>query len=96
MCTNISSVAAVRGAAKGAKAGEVGPSGWFPLTQMTVGWDHPSALATRSGHAVLIDFSNFDLGISARVGVEMDLESARLLCERLAAVVAAAEAAEAV
>jgi hypothetical protein len=43
-------------------------------------------------HAFLLDFTNYDIGPDARVGVEMDLASAKALLDRLGAAVAAAEA----
>lgn len=83
MCTNMSESAAIRGAGKG-------PGGWFALTQATVGFDH----ATHSGaeHALLLDFTNYDLGTDARVAVELDITSGRALLEQLKATIETAEA----
>jgi hypothetical protein len=83
MCTNISESAAIRGVGKG-------PGGWFALTQATVGFDH----ASHSGaeHALLLDFTNYDLGTDARVAVELDITSGRALLEQLKATIEAAEA----
>lgn len=83
MCTMIAVSAPVTGVGKGS-------DGWFPVTQATVGYDH----ATHSGteHALLLDFTNYDLGLSARVAVELDLSSGRVLLEQLQSAIAAAEA----
>ena len=64
--------------------------GWFPVTRATVGYDH----ATHSGtaHALLLDFTNYDLGIEARVALELDLDSGRALLGQLQAAIDAAEA----
>ena len=85
MCTMIAVSAAVTGAGKGA-------TGWFPVTQATVGYDH----ATHSGaeHALLLDFTNYDIGVDARVALELDLESGRALLEQLRTAIDAAEASE--
>jgi len=83
MCTNISESAAVKGAGKG-------PTGWFALTQATVGFDH--ATHSDAEHALLLDFTNYDLGTDARVAVELDLTSGRALLEQLKATIEAAEA----
>ena len=79
----IATTAAVTGTGKGAR-------GWFPITQATVGYDH----ATHSGtaHALLLDFTNYDLGIEARVALELDLDSGRALLGQLQAAIDAAEA----
>ena len=66
------------------------PQGWFPLTAANVAFDH--ATHTAAEHAFLLDFTNYDIGPEARVGVEIDLDSARALLERLEAAIAAAEA----
>jgi Family of unknown function (DUF6295) len=83
MCTMIAVSAAMRGTGKGEK-------GWFPITQATIGYDH----ATHSGtaHALLLDFTNYDLGVDARVALELDLDSGRALMAQLLAAIEAAEA----
>ncbi len=83
MCTMIAVTSPVTGTGKGAK-------GWFPITQATVGYDH----ATHSGtaHALLLDFTNYDLGLDARVAVELDLDSGRALLAQLQSAIEAAEA----
>ncbi len=85
MCTMIAVSAEVAGTGKGAR-------GWFPVTQATVGYDH----ATHSGtaHALLLDFTNYDLGVDARVALELDLASGRVLIAQLQSAIEAAEASE--
>jgi hypothetical protein len=82
MCTNISRTDRVDGAAKG-------DAGWFPVSTASVGFDH--ATGTRFEHALLIDFADPSRGPSARVGVELDLESGRALVAALQEVIEAAE-----
>ncbi|MGH8979867.1 MAG: DUF6295 family protein [Acidimicrobiales bacterium] len=85
MCTMIAVSGAITGSGKGS-------AGWFPVTQATVGYDH----ATHSGtaHALLLDFTNYDLGVDARVAVELDLASGHALMAQLQSAIAAAEANE--
>jgi Family of unknown function (DUF6295) len=83
MCTAISATTSIRGAGKG-------PTGWFPITQATVAFDH--ATHTGAEHALLLDFSNYDLGTGARVAVEMDITSGKALLARLQTAIEAAEA----
>ena len=73
---------AIRGAGKGA-------SGWFPITQATVGYDH--ATHSDDDHALLLDFVNYSIGTDARVAVELDLESGRALLDQLQRAILAAE-----
>ena len=82
MCTCIAEHALITGSGKG-------PQGWFPLNQAVVGFDHP--FHAPFGHAVLLDFLNSELGVESRVGVEMNIASAKALIESLQAAVAAAE-----
>ena len=49
------------------KGGGKGASGWFPVTQSNVAYDHTSFL--QSEHALLLDFVNMDLDPSARVAM---------------------------
>jgi hypothetical protein len=58
-----------------------GPQGWFPLQTATVYYDHP--VHAPDAHTVNIDFLNPDQGPSARVAVELSLESARELLAAL-------------
>jgi hypothetical protein len=83
MCTYIGHTVSVSGAGKGA-------GGWFRLTEAVVGYDHPSH--ANDDHAILIDFTNQAAGPSARVAVELDLESGRALLARLAETIDAADA----
>lgn len=82
MCTMIAMHADIKGCGKGTQ-------GWFPVTGAVVGFDHPAA--SEAEHALLLDFVNHDLGPSARVAVEMDLESGRALIAQLQAAIDAAE-----
>jgi hypothetical protein len=83
MCTNISYTTPITGAGKGSR-------GWFPVTQANVAYDH--ATHTMAEHAFLIDFTNYDIGPEARVGLEMDVHSAKALLGQLRAAIEAAEA----
>ena len=82
MCTQIAMNAQIRGAGKGA-------TGWFPVTQATVGFDHPSHADAE--HSLLLDFVNPDLGPSSRVALEIDIASGRELIAKLEAAIQAAE-----
>ncbi len=83
MCTHIAESTAVHGMGKGA-------DGWFAVTQATVGYDHTTHSVEE--HALLIDFANYDLGVGARVALELDLASGKALLAQLAEVIARAEA----
>jgi hypothetical protein len=83
MCTNIGVTVPAAGAAKGG-------AGWFAVSAANVGFDH--AVGSRFDHALLLDFVDPDRGPSARVAVELDLETGRALIAALQRVVAAAEA----
>lgn len=83
MCTMISASTAVTGAGK---SGE----GWFPVTRATVGYDH--AAHSDKEHALLLDFTNYDIGVGARVALELDLASGRVLVAQLQRAIEAAEA----
>jgi hypothetical protein len=82
MCTMISLRTPVSGGGKGA-------SGWFPVTQVNIGYDHTSYL--RQEHALLLDFVNPSINPGARVAVELDLDSGRALVAQLQAAIKAAE-----
>jgi hypothetical protein len=82
MCTMIAMRAQIKGVGKG-------QAGWFPVTQANVGFDHPSQPIAE--HALLLDFVNPGMDPSARVAVEMDLESGRELIAQLQAAIEAAE-----
>ena len=83
MCTMIAGTTPVSGMGKGAE-------GWFPVNRATIGYDHTTHSADE--HAVLIDFTNYDLGLDARVALELDLDSGRALLAQLQAVIERAEA----
>src|ERR1700674_4199060 len=82
MCTMISMQTAVSGSGKGA-------TGWFPISLANVGYDH--ATHSQFDHALLLDFVNPDLGVGARVAVEMDIASGKALLTQLQAAIAEAE-----
>jgi len=82
MCTQITMNTPVTGSGKGV-------SGWFPISQANVGYDH--ATHSQLDHALLLDFVNPSMGTSARVAVEMDLASAKALIAKLQAAIAEAE-----
>lgn len=83
MCTMITSTAPVQGMGKG-------ETGWFPVTAATVGYDHTTHSAEE--HALLLDFTNYDMGLQARVALELDLDSGRALLAQLADAIEKAEA----
>ena len=66
-----------------------GGAGWFPVSVANVGFDH--AVGSRFDHALLLDFADPAKGPSARVAVELDLETGRALMAALASVIEAAE-----
>jgi hypothetical protein len=82
MCTMIALKTPIAGSGKGA-------AGWFSLKQANVGYDH--ATHGQFDHALLLDFVNPDLGPSARVAVELDIESGKALVEQIQAAIAEAE-----
>ena len=63
--------------------------GWFPISLANVGYDH--ATHSQFDHALLLDFVNPDLGVGARVAVEMDIASGKALLAQLQAAIAEAE-----
>ena len=85
MCTSIVEIVEAEGAGKGA-------GGWFELTHSVVSYDHPHHALLEE--AITIDFVNSGLGPSARVAVEITLESAKALCAALSRAIAAAEVVE--
>ncbi|MBM3948161.1 MAG: hypothetical protein FJ312_02760 [SAR202 cluster bacterium] len=70
MCTMIVEKAKVSGSGKGR-------DGWFTLRQANVSYDHP--FHAPLDHAVNIDFVNPELGLDARVAVELSADAAREL-----------------
>ena len=67
MCTMIVEKASISGSGKG-------PLGWFPLQMANVSYDHPFHAAQE--HSLNIDFVNDEMGLGARVAVELSPESA--------------------
>lgn len=82
MCTSIVEIVGAEGAGKG-------DDGWFALTHSVVSYDHPHHALLEE--AIVIDFVNRSQGPSARVAVELTLESARALSGALARAIAAAD-----
>ncbi len=84
MCTYLTEKIEATGSGKG-------PDGWFPLSEVTVYFDHPAhALAD---HTLNIDFRNPGRGPSARVAVELTPRTARALVTAIESALAAAPAA---
>jgi hypothetical protein len=86
MCTSIVEIARAEGMAK--RGDE-----WFPLAQAVVAYDH--ARHAPLGDVITLDFMNAGLGVDARAGVELTLETARELRAALDRAIAAAEFEEA-
>src|SRR5947209_11442905 len=82
MCTMIAKQIPIEGSGEGT-------SGWFPVCQANVSYDHPFDAAME--HALNIDFVNEAQGPGARVAVELDVESARNLVTAILAVLDRAE-----
>ena len=82
MCTMIATKTRVTGAAKAAH-------GWITVDEASIGFDH--ATHAWSDHALRIDFMSSTAPGVARVAVEMDFASGKLLLARLEEVIAAAE-----
>jgi Family of unknown function (DUF6295) len=74
MCTYITEKVTVAGSGKGA-------NGWFPVTDASVYFDHPSHAPAE--HTLNLDFLNPAQGPSARVAVEFTPESARALAHAI-------------
>ena len=83
MCTMIAVTSPLTGTAKG-------PTGWFPITQATVAYDH--ATHCNSERALLLDFTNNGIGLDARVALELDLDSGRALLAQLQTAINQADA----
>jgi hypothetical protein len=82
MCTMISQKVPLEGSGKGT-------SGWFSVNQANVSYDHPFHI--RLEHALNIDFVNEDLGLDARVAVELSEQDARQLAMTILAVIQKAQ-----
>jgi hypothetical protein len=76
MCTYLTEKIEVAGSGKG-------PVNWFSLTDATVYLDHPQHAPAE--HTLNIDFLNPARGPSARVAVELTVESARALVRAIEA-----------
>jgi hypothetical protein len=79
MCTYVTEQAAATGSGKGA-------TGWFPLSRLTVYFDHP--VHAQADHTMNIDFANPDRGASSRVAVELTADTAVELVRAVAGVLA--------
>lgn len=85
MCTSIVEIVRAEGSGKGER-------GWFDLAHSVVSYDHPHHALLEE--AITIDFVNSTLGPSARVAVEITLQSAKELSAALSRAIAAAEVME--
>jgi hypothetical protein len=74
MCTTIADKVPMTGSGKGR-------SGWFDLTHLYVGYDHP--FHAPHEHALSLSFVNEAAG--QRVAVELDRANARVLADRILA-----------
>ena len=81
MCTYLTEKVAISGSAKG-------PTGWIRVTDASVYFDHP--VHAQAEHTLNIDFLNPGRGPSARVAVELTVESARALDKAIEATLASA------
>ena len=70
MCTYVTEQANIEGSGRGQR-------GWFKLSGARVYYDHP--FHSQLGHTLNIDFVNEELGLDARIPVELSAESAREL-----------------
>lgn len=78
MCTSILELVACNGSGKS-------PEGWVSLTHAAISYDHPHHAMLND--AVTIDFVNKGLKAGTRVGIELDLESAKLFHKALERVI---------
>ena len=84
MCTYLTENIQASGSGKGA-------DGWFGLSEVNVYFDHP--VHASADHTLNIDFRNPDRGPSARVAVELSVETARALVKAIESTLAAAPSA---
>ena len=68
MCTYVTEHADIKGSGRGNK-------GWMKLTGARVYYDHP--FHSQADHTLNIDFVNEDLGLDARVPVELSAKPPR-------------------
>jgi len=85
VCTSIVEIVAADGQGKG-------EGGWFALTDAVVSYDHPHHALLEE--AIVIDFVTSTMGPSARVAVEITLQSAKALSAALVRAIEAAEEVE--
>jgi hypothetical protein len=83
MCTYLTESIQATGSGKGA-------DGWFGLSEVTVYFDHP--VHAPADHTLNIDFRNPGRGPSARVAVELTVETARALAKAIETTLASAPA----
>jgi Family of unknown function (DUF6295) len=76
MCTYLTEKASITGSGKGS-------SGWFKVTDVSVYFDHP--VHAQAEHTLNIDFLDPGAGPSARVAVELTVDSARALVKAIQA-----------
>lgn len=74
MCTMICEQSDIAGSGKGT-------DGWFPLKRVNVSYDHPFNAPWEYG--VNIDFVNPEIGMGARVAVELSPHSAKQLADTI-------------
>ena len=74
MCTYVTETRNIEGSGRGQR-------GWFKLTGARVYYDHP--FHSQADHTLNIDFVNEELGLDARVPVELSAESARELIQAI-------------
>ena len=86
MCTSIVELARAEGMAK--RGDE-----WFPLSRVVVAYDH--ARHAPLDDVITLDFVNPSLGVGARAGLELTLDTAKELRAALDRTIAAAEFEEA-
>ena len=82
MCTYLTETRNIEGSGRGQR-------GWFKLTGARVYYDHP--FHSQADHTLNIDFVNEELGLDARVPVELSAESARELVEAIQSALDAGE-----
>ena len=82
MCTYVTEHADIKGSGRGNK-------GWIKLTGARVYYDHP--FHSQADHTLNIDFINEEMGLDARVPVELSAKSARELVRAIEAALKDAE-----
>ena len=86
MCTYVIEQAKIDGSGRGKR-------GWFKLSGARVYYDHP--FHSQAEHTLNIDFVNEELGLDARIPVELSAESARQLIRAMEAALEAGNVAHA-